>query len=614
LATRIFDFIELSYDKLTQQVNTWLKTLYHKSNITFSEASPYGQILKVIKELFTHTILYNKNSVAQIDIRTSNNEKVIKNIARIAGHDPSRGISASGSINFKLKNGVNIFDEIKGGVITVKDKTLLKNRTNNLYYTIVLGKDYIDYTILQNSNYIFNIVQGRFEKQSFTGDGSKNQSVSVNIPNSQNIDNFNFNVYYNGIILDRKEHMYDMLDREYAFYSRTGFMGGLDIYFGNGEYGFIPSLGSLIEIEYLITDGVNGNILNNKINDFKIMDDIVDEKNNVINIDNLFNIYIYNDINMGSNPESIIYTKSIIPHVSRNFVLGTPQQFVYHLRKLNMFSKINAYNRLDSYMVNNDRYIDYFIEETFKDISNNINFSDVKKKMKTYFPNVYDNQIYLYLIPDIKKYFIDNYNYFNIPFDVFYLDDDEKDKIINYIKSMGTLSITTNINIINPIISLYCANVFVRRYKNSTEDDIRNEIINIFSDYFINNERFDRVIKADLIKTIKNSVNDVDSVNIDFICKKNEDFHRKNKENVSKLKYIREVRNQVDNTSNTLNIQEQFNSNVILGIDPIQGDIIVEKDEVPILRGGFFDRNGIYYSDDINSEGMCTINIIFTEK
>lgn len=293
MATKIFDFIEISYDKLTQQINSWLKGVYSRSNITFSESSIHGMILKVIKELFTHTLLYNKNSIAQIDIRTSNNEKVIKNIARISGHNPSRGISASGSINLKLKNGTNIYDQIKGGTIRIKDKTLIKNKSNNLYYTIVLGKDYMDYTILPNSDYIFNVVQGRFEKQIFTGDGTKNQSISVNITNGQNIDNFNFNIYYNGITLSRREHLYDMLDREYTFYSRTGFMGGLDIYFGNGEHGFIPELGSLIEIEYLITDGISGNILNNKINDFKILDDIIDAKNSVLDIVWILHHYPY---------------------------------------------------------------------------------------------------------------------------------------------------------------------------------------------------------------------------------------------------------------------------------------------------------------------------------
>jgi hypothetical protein len=61
------------------------------------------------------------------------------------------------------------------------------------------------------------------------------------------------------------------------------------------------------------------------------------------------------------NPYNIL--KSIIPHVSRNFVLGTPQQFIYHLSKMGLFSKINAYNNLDGLLTNSDKYIDDFIRD-----------------------------------------------------------------------------------------------------------------------------------------------------------------------------------------------------------------------------------------------------------
>ena len=158
---------------------------------------------------------------------------------------------------------------------------------------------------------------------------------------------------------------------------------------------------------------------------------------------------------------------------------------------------------------------------------------------------------------------------------------------------MGNISITTNINIIEPIISLYTVNIFIRRHRNIPEESIRNDINNVMSDYFISNERFDRVVKSDIIKTIKNNVPGVDSVNLDFICKKNEDYHRKN-------------------TRSTQRANPNYNSNTLLGIDPVQGDIIVEQEELCVLRGGWLDRKGIYYSDDVKSDGLSTINIFFT--
>lgn len=130
------------------------------------------------------------------------------------------------------------------------------------------------------------------------------------------------------------------------------------------------------------------------------------------------------------------------------------------------------------------------------------------------------------MIPNIKNYFLSDYNYFNIPFDAFYLDDNEKKKVLDYLRMLGTLSITTNVKIISPIISRYVVNIYVRKFDTDFEDNIRNKIISIVSEYFINNNRFDRVVKADLITLLKDSINSIDSINLDFICKKNEDYHR----------------------------------------------------------------------------------------
>jgi hypothetical protein len=46
------------------------------------------------------------------------------------------------------------------------------------------------------------------------------------------------------------------------------------------------------------------------------------------------------------------------------------------------------------------------------------------------------------------------------------------------------------------------------------------------------------------------------------------------------------------------------------GLDPILGDIVFEPNEIPIIRGGWFDRSGLYYSDDIDGNGLKSVNII----
>jgi hypothetical protein len=603
---KFFDFIEISYSKLTLQLESWLKSVYNKSDKIFSHSSPSGMIMHIQKILFSNNMLYLKNSLKQIDIENSQNDRIIKNIARISGHNPSRSISASGTIKMKLKVGINSADKISGSKISLLNNTTLKNKTNNLYYTIITGDSTKKiYDINSYTDLYFNIKQGIYEEQTYTGDGETNKSISVVVNRDQTIDNFSFSVYYNGQPLKIVDSLYDMLPGELACFTRTGFDGGLDIYFGTDNYGFIPVIGSIIKVSYLLSDGTNGNILNNIVNDFKFVDDVYDQDGNILNMDDLFNIYIYNDINFGVNSESIKYMKSVIPYVSRNFVLATPEQFIYHLKRLNMFSKVNAFNLLDENNINNNTYINKFIIDTF---GSNIDVDYVRTNMSKYFPNIYDNQVYLYLIPKIKNYFVDDYNYFNIPFDVFYLDDDEKEKIMNYLKTMGILSITSNVTILQPKLSLYIINIYIRRFNDDSKDNIKNSVIDIVSNYFIENERFDRIVKSDIIKTIKNEISTIDSVNIEFISKKNEDYHREGlNENYSTLE---DSVNMIKNgTTYTLT---EYDENNMLGIDTVQGDIIVEKDELPILRGGWFDRNKVYFNDTPVSDKLSSINIIWS--
>ena len=71
-------------------------------------------------------------------------------------------------------------------------------------------------------------------------------------------------------------------------------------------------------------------------------------------------------------------------------------------------------------------------------------------------------------------------------------------------------------------------------------------------------------------------------------------------------------RNTHDITFGEINVDvsptEKYSKNKVLGIDPILGDIIFEPHEYPIIRGGWRDRNDIYYSE-APLDGMSSINI-----
>jgi hypothetical protein len=546
-----FNFLDLKFTELDNQVNTFLKSVYSKTDETLSSASPFGQIVNVLKEFYQMDILYQKRIVNNFIIAEADNIKAIRNLARISGHNPTRAISATGTLRLKLKPGVDIFEDISGGKIKIKDKLKLKNKTNGLIYSIKLGISENNYQLSQISDIYLNIIQGTYESQNFTGTGKINQSYSVNIPTNNTVDNFEIEVKYNDQFVSIKDGIFDMLNNEIACVTRTGMNGGLDIYFGNGSFGFIPELATSITITYLLTDGINGQILTPQINDFQFLDSITDISGNNINIESTFDIIVDQNIDFASDGESINFTKSVLPYVSRNFVLSSPSQYIFHLKRLNMFSQINAYNTL-----------------------NDNNYEN-------------DNKIFLFLVPKISNFFTGDVNYFNVPMEAFYLDETEKNKILTFLTKMGNIPTNTILDIIQPTISKYILNVYIRKYKGFSDDFVKQNIISEVSSYLSSVERDDRIVKSDLISLI-DGIEGVDSTNIQFISKKNEDFHKLYPD-----------------------------STTIYGLDTVLGDIIVDKNELFLIRGGWSDRNMTYYNETLQQNGLGPINIIFvgeTEK
>ena len=98
----VFNYLSTKYDDLTTQLTTWLKQSQNKSDILFSDASPYGQMINTNKEVYTNSILYVKNAMNQFTIDNATDPRVINNIAVISGLNPTRAISATGTIQLKI--------------------------------------------------------------------------------------------------------------------------------------------------------------------------------------------------------------------------------------------------------------------------------------------------------------------------------------------------------------------------------------------------------------------------------------------------------------------------------------------------------------------------------
>jgi len=560
-------FSEITFSKVKAEIEAYLQSTYNKAGVLFTTASPYGQILSVIENLFQLSVLYLKNVIKNVSLldKTSINERMIKNSAILAGHLPTRAISATGTLKLSLNSTTVIQNDISGGKITLYNKQTLKNKTNGLYYSVNLGVDKQLYNINNSSTIYIQLVQGRWVKTTFTGDGTISQSFTITLRGNQEVENFNYEVLVNGTIWETKTAITDLLPNENSCVLRSGIDGGIDILFGNSDFGGIPPLSSTIEVYYIASDGQNGNIFRRTPNDWIFVDSATDGLGNSIDLTQYFNVDIYTDINFGANAEDILFTKSIVPVSSNNFVVGTVQQFAYQVKKLGVFSHVNAY------------------------LKNGV--------------------VYIIAVPNINLFKNSNSSYFNISLSAFMLDNYEKSKIIKYLQSGGNILLSQKLVIDTPVLSLYVINVFVITYSDAVMDNVNSEIIDALSTYFLSLSSTDAIngrIPVSSIISILSAINDINSVNISFVSKKNEDYHS------AAMTADQNRRNQYADPT-LLNISRPsltYNPNTTLGLDNSLGDILFEPNEVPVIRGGWYDRNNNYYSDDINSNVLKTVNIV----
>ena len=554
-------FSEITFSKIKSEIENYVKTEYNKSGILYSEASPYGQILFVVENLFQLAFLYLKNSIKQFDLSdaTANNTRVIRNAAVVAGHIPGRSISSSGALKLSMiVNG----SEIPGNRITFFNRQTIKNKTNGLKYALNLGSDKITYKIDNNTFIYLNIIQGEWTVTTFTGNGNQNQTISVTSRTpSKDVENTNVEVLVDGNYWTVKKHIYDLLPDEEACVIRTGYNGGIDVIFGNSNFGKIPGPGSSIRISYILTDGSAGNIFRRTPNDWTFVDLAIDGFGNTVDIPQFFNIDIYNDINFGADKETIQFTKNILPIATNNFVLGLPEQYAYAIKKLGVFSHVNAYEKYGT--------------------------------------------IYIVCTPNIILFKNQNSDYFSISLEAFKLDSYEKSKIDMYLRTGGNIMLSKRYSIVSPDLSFYVINVVIITYSDAQDNAVNSQILNVISDYFLNLNRIGRIPKVEIVAKLA-AITDIHSIDISFVCKKNEDYHRANMARISALASSSTTTNY---STSSMASSIGYTASQVIGLDSSLGDIIFEPNEIPVIRGGFYDRNGLFFNDDINSNGAKAVNI-----
>jgi len=579
----------LTAEQIFNDSRTYISRVYARSSTLFTNASPFAQILRVMSEIAELLLFYIEDSVVEKNIYTAQQTESIYGLARLTGHDPTRGFAATGEISIKLNTQSGEFTKIAGDGILIPANAELKFDANGLSYMIRTSNDV--FRINKNQREIIRavIIQGKIVNQTVTGTGESFQSF--NIQTGGKTDHNLVKVSVNGEQWTKFNSVYDMLAGDRGFIVRTGIAGGIDVYFGTNNFGSIPPLGSIIDVSYILHDGAKGNIEDAENLTIKWIDEGSDSVGNFYDLNEILQVEVSSSPKMGAEPESTEFTKLITPIASRSFVLATPDNYEYFLSRYGMFSYIDAYNTSE------DGYIDD------------------------------DNVVYIFAIPDIKKKLGKNQDYFSISEQEMFFDQGEYDKMTQVLQESGQMMVTSEVQFVKPKVRKYAMDISVRYFEGFSKEDIFNDIRSAVSNYLTNITRRDKLPKSDIIYILE-EINGIDSVNVQF--------RSETEERARRLGYYESITTSVAAQEPVIlqeigngkqkyvffkKIDEVKKVNISSG-DPIPsniagldqwGDIIMEREEVAVFRGGWLDRDGDMIKDEPSINEEASLSVTFDD-
>lgn len=255
---KIFRLNRIRFEELWEDAVAWIRRSYGATNQDFTPASPFAQILSVVLHLGRMILYYIEDSITGLNIRTAYRPDQIRGLARLAGHDAARPVSARAGIRLTCVN--NGDQNLMGKVCYIPNKTVIQSTQSGASYIILFNADTAKIT-MNAGNYIdANIIQGVLKYQRATGTGTNLQSYNFAERNYQDIDQWFVNIYVNGERWEIVPSLIDLGFNQKGAVVKTGQTSGIDVFFGNGDMGLQPPSGSTILCEYIVTDGFLGNI------------------------------------------------------------------------------------------------------------------------------------------------------------------------------------------------------------------------------------------------------------------------------------------------------------------------------------------------------------------
>lgn len=536
---KILDLLQTRYTEFQNQVRVYLSKTLKNYDENYGNNTILGQLINVLGSAVQNVLLYIEDGLTEQNKFTVQRKKSIYSLAQLGGYNPSLGKAASCMVRMTVQpNNYNAYS------IIVPNKTKLICSYNGLKYNIVLPQEAITFAISDDiSNKYLQVVEGSFETQSFMVYGGQLYTQTVLFNGDIDIDYLEVKV--NDELWEQKDSLYDMDPDGKQYVVKTSLSKGIDILFGNEQFGRALKLNDKVDVTYLVHDGEIGNIESDEDVYFSFEDEIKDAAGGSINGNEVFVIKLAdtNSVSGGTYSESAQKVKEMIGYNSRALVLADPKNYKVFL---NRFSFV-GYNRTWS--------------EEGSLIVNSIVLRNYKQMLER------------------------GSDYFNLNKSDLFLSEAQKQSVKNCIANSGQQLAGVTYNIINPEVCRYAAYVYIKmkdvQYdKTSVEQAIRDAV----GDFFTNLESDIFIPKSDLIAVIKGASDAIDGVDVYFLGEKNEQAII-DKKYTNKTYTFNPSKGMYDISEETVYVADGENPGI--GFDEYGNIYLDNNDQFPVLMGGW---------------------------
>lgn len=536
---KIFSMIQMQYDKFDKAVRDYVSNMLNNFSYKYTNSSIFGQLINVVGSAIQNILSYIEDSITEQNIYTATRKRSIYNLASLSGYQPSLGTTTTCTIAMSFMPNNN-----QGSDVVIKNRTSLSCEQNGSTYNIILPQEAIILSPrMDNTTKYLTIAEGKFESQTFHATGG--ELYTINVPFQGDCDLDYLEVVVNNDIWERRESLYDMDPESHQYMVRVSLKKGIDIIFGNGQYGKALENEDNIKVTYLLHNGENGNLTNGDNTNFTFIDSIYDTLGNEIDGNTILSLVLCDkdNVNSGTNSEDIETVRNMIGLNSRSLVLADPKNYKQYLNRFSFC----GYNRTWS--------------EPGSLIINSLILANFKIKMT------------------------DGLDYFKLKEEDFFLSEQQKQSIISHINKTGQQLAGAVFNVFNPEVVKYAMYVYVK-LKDTTYDTsyISNQIRKLIGGFFADIKSDIFIPKSDIVHLLKENIDAIDGVNIYFISDRNEQA-LKNHYYVNKTYNYDPSRGTYDIKEETIYLYDGENPNI--GLDS-HGNIYLDNaDQFPVLMGGW---------------------------